>query len=83
MTVRALAQNFNLIKNEAGEINAVFIPEFKKLKSDSYRTKLNSEFAEYIKNIPEMNTTQIIFKHKQKRMLHAISEIIKTVPNIV
>lgn len=77
------SENFNLIKNEVGEIKAVFIPEIRKLKSDSYRTKLNAEFAEYIKNIPEVNTTQIIFKHKQKRMLHAISEIIKTVPNIV
>lgn len=72
-------QFLNFIKNDEGEIKGIIISDYNKLNESTYRTKINKYIVEEIKKIPEENTKQILFKHKQKRIAHAISEIIKYV----
>lgn len=73
-------ENMIVFKDSEGEIKGITISKIDKLKSQSYRTKLNRSILEYIKSLPENDTNQTIFKHKQNRLAHALSEIIEKVP---
>jgi uncharacterized protein YuzE len=73
-------ENITVFKDSEGEIKGISISQIDKLKSQSYRIKLNRLISEYIKSLPENDTTQSIFKHKQNRIAHALSEIIEIVP---
>jgi hypothetical protein len=73
-------KDFDIVRNQNQDIIAVSIKNISKLKSSSYLTKVRRELLNDIKNFPESNSNEIIKKHKQKRTIHAISEILKTVP---
>jgi uncharacterized protein YuzE len=73
-------ENIIVFKDSEGEIKGITISKIDKLKSQSHRIKLNRSISEYIKNLPENDTTQTILKHKQNRLAHALSEIIEIVP---
>lgn len=74
--------DYNIIKNKEGEITAISINHLNKFRSESYLLKFRRMLLNEIKNFPESNPNEVIQKHKQKRVAHAISEILKTVPNI-
>lgn len=72
---------FELVKDLNGEIRQVTINDADKLKNESYRYKLNRELLSQIKNIPEGDLNQSINKNKQKRVAHALAEIMRSFSN--
>lgn len=70
-----------LLKNNDGGINALIIAHPQYLSKGSYRTKLNRIIINEVKSIPDgVDKKAILFKHIQKRIAHALSEIIKVAP---
>ena len=74
------AKEHYMIKNKDGEIIGLLINQLSKLKSKDYRFKVNRMMLNEIKEFPENDTNEILMKHKQKRIAHALSEIINIVP---
>lgn len=80
--IRGLKNKGNLInRNSNGYINCIEINNLKNLKNPTYKRKLMRELLIDINNLPENNKNQILNKHKDRRLAHALSEIINTVPN--
>lgn len=73
-------EDFYLKENNEGKIEAVYIRNADKLENESYRNKLNKKLLKSVKDTPETNKHKILQKHFNKRIVHSISEIIKTVP---
>ncbi|HEY9046509.1 MAG TPA: hypothetical protein VIN08_11465 [Ohtaekwangia sp.] len=70
-----------LLRNHDGSINAVIISHPQKLEKGSYRTKLNRILINEVKSLPDDGDKRtVLFKHIQTRIVHALSEIIKTGP---
>lgn len=74
--------DYNIITDNNNKIEGVVIGNVNKLKSDNYVNKINKYMTSLIDDIPMTNTKEIVLKHKQKRLIYAISEILKTVPNM-
>ncbi len=66
-----------IYKSENGEIRAVNFT-FKNIS----RKEINQGIMNSVNELPELNKDQVVLKHKQLRLAHALIEIIKNLPNI-
>lgn len=74
-------KDFEIVKNRNGEIVAVSVKNFNKFRNENYFNKFRKMLISEINDFPESNSIEILKKHKQIRVAHAISEILKSVPN--
>ncbi|WP_299162820.1 hypothetical protein [uncultured Tenacibaculum sp.] len=63
-------------QSENGEIRAVNFSHF-----NSSRQEINQRIMSVINELSESNKDQVVLKHKQLRIAHALIEIIKNMPN--
>ena len=74
-------EDFNFEKlialTDDGEIEAI-----KVIKSDDFNSVINSRLKEIEQGYPETTREEKLFKHRQLRLIHAINEMIKNMPNM-
>ena len=74
-------EDIYLKENEDGKIESIFISNFEKLVNQSHRDRIYRKLIDLIKNLPEGNKKKILQKHRNKRIVHSIAEIIKIIPD--
>lgn len=62
---------------ETGEIRAINFNFF-----SNTRKEFNQQIMNIVNELPESNKDQVILKHKQLRIAHALIEMIKNIPNM-
>ena len=72
-------EELKILTNKEGEISALIIPEPQRIKNVSFIQKFDKFLKEEVKKLPSSNNDEELLKHKQKRVAHALSNILKKV----
>lgn len=71
----------NIASSEDKSIRAVLIDNLSNLHESGYRADVNALLLNHLASMPTEKREQVLLKHSQTRVVHALIEIIKNMPN--
>jgi hypothetical protein len=72
-------KNFEILKDRIGELSAILIPNIEELNRKNVRIRINRDLSNSLKSITAITKDEVLDKHREKRIAHAISKMLESV----